>query len=157
MDGKCLIGLVVMVRNYSFLTITVRTDYTKGGITLDRKEKRKIRLQIIQILNEECGNCMYRKDNQFNSMCHRFCTFGKNMQQLQAKMEAKEEEKLQQAKEQPIKKFHKGRFTPEEEFYLLRHMDLYSLTHLANRLNRSLSSVSLKIKQLRRKKKEQVS
>lgn len=125
---------------------------------MDRKEKRKIRLDIIQILNDECGNCVYKKDNQFNIMCHRFCTFGKQMQELQAKLEITAEEiNVQAITKQPIKPYKKGRFSPEEEFYLIHHMDLYSLTHLANRLNRSLSSVSLKVKQLRKKKKKQVS
>ncbi|PKG23929.1 hypothetical protein [Niallia nealsonii] len=123
---------------------------------MDKGEKKKIRLEIIGILNTECSNCPYLKDNQFNKMCHHTCTFGKRMQELQVKMETKAEE-VKVMKKQSVKPYNKGRYTPEEEFYLLHHMDLYRLTHLANRLNRSLSSVSLKIKQLRRKKKEKVS
>jgi hypothetical protein len=112
----------------------------KGGKFVTRKEKKQIRLQIINLLDTHCSSCKERNERR-NSKCLTDCPIGKQMRHLSSMLE-------QNSAHGELKT---GKFTTEEEFYLWHHRDILTLDELAERLNRDKQSVYFKLWQLKKK------
>ncbi|MCX8047303.1 MAG: zinc-finger domain-containing protein [Anoxybacillus gonensis] len=104
---------------------------------MTREEKKQIRLQILQLL-DKCTGCKERHHGT-QSVCIISCPIGKQMQQLSVLL----------SKESP--RIKRGKWTEEEEFYLWQHKDIFDISELAARLERSELSVYSKLRQLEKK------
>lgn len=109
---------------------------------MTRKEKKQIRLQIINLLDTHCSSCGERNESS-SSLCLTACPIGKQLRRLSSMLEqgsiAVEE----------IKK--KGKWTAEEEFYLWHHRNTLTIDQLAEKLNRDEQSVYTKLWHLKKK------
>jgi predicted Rossmann fold nucleotide-binding protein DprA/Smf involved in DNA uptake len=114
----------------------------EGGKCLTRKEKRRIRLQITNLLDTHCASCNERLERK-NSICISSCPIGQQMQQLSSMLE-QEQVVVEETKK-------KGNWTKEEEFYLWNHRYILTLDQLAERLDRDVKSVYNKLYKLKKK------
>jgi hypothetical protein len=114
----------------------------KGGKFVTRKEKKRIRLQIINLLDTHCSSCNERNESS-NSLCLTSCPIGKQMRQLSSRLEQQSINVVNI--EQPTRK---GRWTAEEEFYLWHHRKSLTLEELAEKLDRDKNAVYLKLRRL---------
>ncbi|WP_141433008.1 zinc-finger domain-containing protein [Bacillus sp. 03113] len=114
---------------------------------MNRQEKRKIRLEINNLMDQECNSCKYQKktgDEKFN-FCLNECPVAKQLQSLSKKLESNA--KLSNS----IDEIKTGDWDDDEELYLLNHANRFPVAHLSMRLNRSPKSVRNKIGQLKEK------
>jgi predicted Rossmann fold nucleotide-binding protein DprA/Smf involved in DNA uptake len=109
---------------------------------LTRKEKRRIRLQITNLLDSHCASCNERLERK-NSICISSCPIGRQMQHLSSLLE-QEPAAIEESKK-------KGNWTKEEEFYLWNHRNIFTIDQLAERLDRDKQSVYNKLYKLKKK------
>jgi predicted Rossmann fold nucleotide-binding protein DprA/Smf involved in DNA uptake len=114
---------------------------------LTREEKRRIRLQIINLLDTNCASCNERLERKC-SVCISVCPIGKQMQHLSAMLE--QEEVVEEIVVAKTNK-KKGIWTEEEEFYLWHHRNILTPDQLAERLDRDVKSVYNKLYKLKKK------
>lgn len=122
---------------------------------MSREEKRQIRLEITELLNK-CQGCKYQySKGETPAYCSTVCPVGITMQTLSQKLIQDEKRKISV---EPVfeKPLVVGEWSPEEEFYLLNHINLFQVNHLSIRLNRAPKSVSAKISYLKRKYPESI-
>jgi len=117
----------------------------KIGI-VSREEKRRVRIQIHELIENECMGCQYRRGYENASFCVNECPVGRELKSLSISLEVEPTENKEQV-------LTKGSWTEEEVFYLSNHLDLYNVPHLAARLNRTPSSVYTKVNSLRKRRK----
>jgi predicted Rossmann fold nucleotide-binding protein DprA/Smf involved in DNA uptake len=113
---------------------------------LTRKEKRRIRLQITNLLDTHCASCNERLERK-SSVCISACPIGKQMQHLSSMLE--QEPTFETTVVTETKK--KGIWTEEEEFYLWNHRNILTPDQLAERLDRDIKSVYNKLYKLKKK------
>lgn len=119
---------------------------------MNRKEKRLVREKIISTLDSHCCNCKHEKAYYTKDpYCYEECPIGLKLQQLAAKLITDAEDVTAN---NPIKitkhriadpQLKCGKWSDEEELYLFNHLNHYSIEHLAERLQRSVSSVYGKV------------
>lgn len=92
-----------------------------------------------------------RSDYDAHRYCIENCEVSLELQHLSSTLSKQESENHSEDQHEKSE-VKTGRWTADEEFYLLNHMERYSVDHLAIRLNRSPQSIYSKIFQLRVKK-----
>jgi hypothetical protein len=122
---------------------------------MDRKEKKGIHLKIVHLLDQNCANCEFRSIKNSHTYCKENCLIGQELYQLASKLVSSDKEEIQSVAKQEINKepVKKGRWSSEEETYLINHYKLFTQKHLANRLNRSKRDVYNKIYNLKKMNK----
>jgi hypothetical protein len=139
------------------LVITVRTDFTRkegGALALTREEKRRIRREIISVLDAECNGCKYIKVRKTRDpYCADLCPVGERLQSLSA-MLIQDNELANEKKAKPKSEFKRRPWTEEEVLYLLNHSKYFSMEHLAEKLHRSVDAVYLKFCSLKKHEKQ---
>jgi hypothetical protein len=124
---------------------------------MTRQEKRTIRLEISKTLDTNCRNCKYFSG--YNKQICASCPVGISMQELNKKLEIHNKHSaLKPKKVMPkpmtddgINLQSKRRpWTEYEDFYLLNHSKLYTNAHLAEKLNRSVMAVTMRIGKIRK-------
>lgn len=118
---------------------------------MNRLEKKNVRLNMIRILDTRCRGCEMRSDYDAHRFCIENCDVSLELQHLSSTL-LKQEPENHSVDHQEKNEVKSGRWTSDEEFYLLNHMSRYSVDHLAERLNRSPQSIYSKIYQFRVKK-----
>ncbi|TCJ04880.1 zinc-finger domain-containing protein [Cytobacillus praedii] len=113
---------------------------------MSREIKRKIRIQIHELIESECMDCQYRRGYENAHFCVNECPVGKELKSLSESLEGKNKESSDQL-------LNKGRWTEEEVFYLLNHLDLFKIPHLASKLNRPPGAVHSKAASLKKRLK----
>jgi Zinc-finger len=108
-----------------------------------KKEKKQIRLQIIELLDTYCGPCNERH-HSMKSACLTTCSVGKQMRQLSSQLEEK------QICYVTVKGKKQGKWNDEETFYLWNHRHM-PIRRLAEKLNRDQKSVYNKLWRLKKK------
>ncbi|MGG3965000.1 hypothetical protein [Heyndrickxia faecalis] len=106
-------------------------------MTLTRKEKREIRLEICHHMDLYCKSCQIRGNKKINHntiYCRKNCLVGALLQDLAFKL-------IEDEKQLDYSLAKTGTWTEEEDFYLIHHASLYDDEHLARRLSRTLFSV----------------
>jgi hypothetical protein len=119
---------------------------------MDRKQKKDILLNITQLLDQKCAKCEYKYGKGSPSYCKENCSVFEELNNLSSKLINDEHPKKQEV----IKKKHgfkTGRWSNEDEFYLIHHAGLFSYEHLAKKLNRYPKDVYNKIWRLKVAKK----
>lgn len=116
---------------------------------LERSRKKRIRVLIHDTVEENCKGC---KENCSslgwkNEVCLTKCPVGQMLQSLSIKLVGDEAKGTYVSTGEPIKK---GRWTEDEELYLVNHAHLFAPMHLAVRLNRSPQTVNHKLWALRK-------
>lgn len=106
---------------------------------MERLEKKKVRLNLIHILDTKCKGCMMRGDRDAHNYCIKHCEVSMELQSLSASL----------INTTDIKG---TRWSEEEELYLAKHLGHYSVEQIANQLNRSPQSVISKIQRTGKKK-----
>lgn len=109
---------------------------------MNRLEKKRVRLNMIQILDTRCKGCMMRNDYDAHNYCIKHCEVSQELQHLSSQL-VKKNELVQGSK-----------WTKDEELYLINHMSLYTIDHMAHQLNRSPQSVISKIQRIGLKKSD---
>lgn len=132
---------VNLLKNNLYLILS---KWIKEGNVLDRKEKKKIRMNIIKVLDKHCGNCMMRTGHS-GKYCIDHCDVTNDLKKLSKKLNVK--------KDIVEPQYRTGKWTNDEEFYLLNHMHLYPLEHLSNQLNRDPQFVFNKMRRILEKQK----
>lgn len=87
-----------------------------------------------------------RNSYEGNQYCIKECSVGAELQRLSSILTKNEEQR------EPFKT-KSGRWSEEEELYLVNHMKLYSIDHMAVKLNREPQAVYNKIRRLTEKGK----
>jgi hypothetical protein len=117
---------------------------------MDRKEKKAIHLEITTLLDGNCAGCEYRSLKNSENHCKNYCQVGKELIRLSSLLmkepTVKEEKTIQ---EEIVDPFKKGRWSKDEELYLINHAKIFKHDHLAKRLNRSPRDVYNKLYHLR--------
>lgn len=118
---------------------------------MDRESKKAIRLKISSLLDERCAGCKYKSAYKSNDFCNNYCEIGRELVHLSSQLE-----RPQDVPEKPLsipeESFKKGRWSKDEELYLINHFKLFSRNHLAKKLNRSTSDIYNKLYRLKMKK-----
>lgn len=109
---------------------------------MTREEKKRLRMQIIRLL-DECDTCEYKTKKGASVTVCRGCPIGKRLTELSGHLE--KDARL---------------WDEEEERFLVENYDKMSYTQIAAELGRTPTSVQSKIKKMRRagliSKKKQV-
>lgn len=113
---------------------------------MERLAKKQIRMSIIRVLDSRCQTCMMRSGHN-GQYCLKECEVTTQLQKLSSQLPKNENVNDSE--------YRTGKWSNDEEFYLLNHMDHYSIEHLSRRLNRDPEFVCNKKKRLiaRRDKK----
>lgn len=110
---------------------------------LTKTEKRQLRLQAIQILDQHCQRCEYiSKLNSCMSVC-RQCPYGQQMQELSRPLWGTEDH------DDYFRSTRVGSWDPEDDFYLIHHYGVQPVEVLAARLGRTVSAIRSRIAKLR--------
>jgi hypothetical protein len=118
---------------------------------MNREEKRLIRKEICSLL-DSCNGCQYRIGHgEVPVFCTTVCPAGITMQALAAQLIADETVITSQKVTGISVPVIAGPWSSDEEFYLMKHLNLYKVGHLSQRLNRDPKSVSAKASYLRKK------
>jgi hypothetical protein len=115
---------------------------------MDRKRKRAIHLKITQLLDEHCTSCDFRGKNKSHSHCKHNCPIGKEFAIYSSMLEGTGNDHFAV----PEDSLNTGRWTKEEEIYLINHANIFKVDHLAKTLNRSHGSVWNKLTRLKKAK-----
>lgn len=99
---------------------------------MDRQEKRNIRLQICNILKENCSKCTTRQalslsQHEYEQYCFSNCHVPEELQQLVRLIEGSKQ--------------HSGRLNPDEVFYIVHNVPVHGVVKVAKKLNRSEETV----------------
>lgn len=117
---------------------------------MDRKEKRRIRSQINNILDSECRGCEYNGKNQ-NRVCNKECPVGIKMQEIsQVLFQDKKKQTSIFDTAFDLNDYTRRPWTIEEDYYLINHADLYSTLHLAQKFGRTPAAVQNRLNILRK-------
>lgn len=116
---------------------------------MDRLEKKKLRLEIEKILDEDCRTCPFNKDAEYYHHCRNICPSGLKMQAITDELAAGKLN-IYAPTTQERHKPRCGRWTKDEELYLVNHLKHFDVAHIAKRLNRDETSVWAKIQRLRK-------
>ncbi|MEB3752518.1 hypothetical protein MKY25_01545 [Geobacillus sp. FSL W8-0032] len=110
---------------------------------MTKTEKRRIRLQAIQILDQHCQRCEYHsKLNSCMSVC-RECPHGQRMQEISRPL-------WEENDFDPYFLSHRvGRWSRDEDFYLVNHYDVHPVEVLAARLGRTTEAIRKRIAELK--------
>ena len=110
---------------------------------MTKEEKRHIRMQVIQMLDQHCQQCeYYSKLNSCMSVC-RQCPYGQRMQELTRPL-------WEGCDTDPYFRSTKaGRWSREEDFYLIHHYDVLPIEALSARLGRTAESIEKRIAELK--------
>jgi hypothetical protein len=122
--------------------------------TLDREAKKKIRKQISVVLDAHCHVCPCIKSTKQN-LCSN-CPVSEKLKMLSSQLLEDEKPKSIPKMDTPKKSKKSGRWENDEVLYLINHYHLYPLKHLAEKLNRDISSVYNKAFRLHKLKKIQL-
>jgi Zinc-finger len=124
---------------------------------MTRKEKRAIRLEIINLLDEKCKRCQYSRGYQ-NKICIEDCPVGYEFQSLSQRLLVSKKKGSVDKKIEfdPENKSKRRPWTEEEDFYLLNHDGIVPRDHLAKKMNRTVHSVNSRIQLLKKLKNQQV-
>lgn len=113
---------------------------------MDRKLKKAINLKITQILDSKCALCEYRLEKNRATHCNEYCPVLGELQEYSSMLVSDEKKKVISKQEN---QFNKGRWSMDDEFYLIHHVGLFSNEHLAKKLNRSPKDLNNKIYRLK--------
>lgn len=114
-----------------------------------RSEKRKLRLDITKVLDGECALCECNTTGyERMQVCITTCPVGAKLKKLSQSLLS-----VDVANNSPSLPLQKGRWTDDEILYLVNHKDRYSISHLAERLDRSPDSVYQKLTHLNKKQR----
>lgn len=116
---------------------------------MSREEKRKIRIQIHELIDNECMGCQYRCGYENAHFCVSECPVGKELKTLSNSLE-------EAIPSEDVQALNKGHWTEEEVFYLANHLDQYKVPHLAAKLNRTPSSVYAKVISIQKRRKKRI-
>ncbi|MCL6571726.1 MAG: zinc-finger domain-containing protein [Bacillus sp. (in: Bacteria)] len=118
---------------------------------MDRKQKKTIRLKITQLLDDHCRGCEFRSVYKSHDYCNQYCLIGKELTTCSTMLLDKPV--VKKSAEENIGTMCSYRWTIEEEFYLINHASIFTINHLAKRLNRSYGAVHNKLCRLKKEKK----
>lgn len=114
---------------------------------MSREEKRKIRLELNDLLDRHCGGCEFKNGYENHRQCLNDCPIGEQLRSLTAMLVG---DINPNDEEVSVKK---GRWEQDEVNYLINHLPYFSVNHLAMRLNRDPKHVSGKIHRIKAKQK----
>ncbi|GCD83699.1 MULTISPECIES: zinc-finger domain-containing protein [Parageobacillus] len=117
---------------------------------MNKHEKKRIRLQISDLLDRYCRVCRERMQYR-DSVCLTVCPVSQEMQRLAAMLEDPPNDSKPAETPQNATPRRKGKWTAEEVFYLWHHRRVLTIDQLADRLNREPDAVFEKLRQLVRK------
>lgn len=111
----------------------------KCGQVVNKENERKIRSKIIRILDGNCTECFTRTNNYSihgqiyaYKYCNETCVIGQKLQLLG----------------QSLGDTKSPLWSNDEVNYLLHHHELFSIDHLADRLERTPEAVEIKLRRL---------
>ncbi|MCG6183295.1 hypothetical protein H1215_18660 [Anoxybacillus sp. LAT_38] len=103
---------------------------------MTREEKKRLRMQIIKLL-DECDGCKYKTDRQaVTTVCKR-CSIGKRLLKLGEKFKRR-------------KVVARTLWNEEEERFLVENYDKMTYQNIANRLGRTRRAIKAKVEKMRR-------
>ena len=111
---------------------------------MTREEKKRLRMQIIRLL-DECDVCKHRTELGASITVCKVCPIGKKMVEISSKLENIPKQ-LEYLDGKPLQMTWKE---TEEQFIIENH-DKMSYTQIADELGRTPTSVQSKIKKMRR-------
>lgn len=114
---------------------------------MERSEKRSLHLKISKLLDQYCLSCKFHSSKTSNKTCFETCNVGAELRRLSSLLVTDDNRDVQGKENSDQLK--RGCWSQEEEFYLINHMDIYKIDHLAMRLCRSPKSVYSKINRLK--------
>ncbi|MED5040664.1 hypothetical protein P9848_00860 [Geobacillus stearothermophilus] len=107
---------------------------------MTKDEKRRIRTMVIQILDQYCRSCEFFSVELASIRACRQCPHGKRMQELSRPL-------WRQDEAGPGGKT--GRWTEEEDFYILHHYGVQPIEVLSARTGRSIQAIRKRIETLK--------
>lgn len=111
---------------------------------MTREEKKRLRMQIIRLL-DECDVCKHRTELGASITVCRVCPIGKKMVEISSKLENIPKQ-LEYLDEKPLRMT----WRETEEQFIIENHDKMSYTQIAAELGRTPTSVQSKIKKMRR-------
>lgn len=118
---------------------------------MNRSEKKAIRIKILSTQDDFCKTCPIHRNHArakgsryAESYCIKNCQIGAQLKELGNQLT------------NAVAEAGSINWTSEEVLYLLNHVGLYSIDHIAARLNRDPNSVFAKYAKLKLQKKESV-
>jgi hypothetical protein len=118
---------------------------------MDRRQKKVIHLRIAQLLDDHCNGCEYRSINSSYLHCRNNCSIGKELNNCANMLLGIPI--IKEPVEETTGQLLKGKWSTEEEFYLLNHAKFFTVDHLSKRLNRSYRDVYNKLWRWKKDKK----
>lgn len=108
---------------------------------MTKTEKQRIRLKIAKILDTHCRQCKYFSMPNFRMSPCRQCPYGKRMQELSRPLWGEDREADLRGKT--------GRWTEDEDFYLLNHYGIQPIETLSARTGRSIQAIRKRLETLK--------
>lgn len=125
---------------------------------MDRDRKREIRIKINDLLDNECKHCEHYSWANHQDYCSRECKVGHEFFKLSRQLLLHDIENSNVDPEQEVSiPLKVGKWSHDEEVYLLNHSRFFNANHIAQKLNRSKSSVNYKLHQLRKRQRRKES
>ena len=100
---------------------------------MTREEKKRLRMQIIRLL-DECDTCEYKTKIGASVTVCRGCTIGKRLTELSGHLEKKDARLWDE----------------QEERFLAENYDKMTYQNIANRLGRTREAIKAKVEKMRR-------
>lgn len=118
---------------------------------MDRKLKRAINLKITRILDSQCPSCKYCLEKNRIVHCKENCSVFNELNRLSSMLvnDESKEKVLKPTIQENLSQVIKGRYSEEDEFYLIHHAKYFSKEHLAKKLNRDVHDIYNKIYRLK--------
>ncbi|MGG3808757.1 hypothetical protein [Geobacillus thermodenitrificans] len=108
---------------------------------MTKSEKRRIRMQVLEILDKYCQQCPYgHKNESYVPLC-RQCPHGQRMQELARPLWSNNGEASACGKT--------GKWTEEEDFYILNHYGVQPIEVLSARTGRSIQAIRKRLETLK--------
>lgn len=113
---------------------------------LSRDEKREIRKKITDLLDQYCQSCPNRKE--FHKNVCLGCSVLSQIQCLSKHLFDKNNNS-----EKVLGGVKTGKFTEDEDLYLMNHISHFDVDHISERLGRTTRSVTVRLNYLKQSKK----
>jgi hypothetical protein len=109
---------------------------------LSRDEKREIRMKITDLLDQHCRSCPNGKEHHKNVCLG--CSVLSQIQCLSKQLFDKNNNS-----EKVLGVVKTGKFTEDEDLYLMNHISHFDVDHISKRLGRTTRSVNVRLNYLK--------
>lgn len=134
------------VRILARLTLSI---YAKGGVDMTREQKKRLRLQLVKLL-DKCDGCEHIGTVNIGIHVCGTCPLGRQIRMIGKKLDGEK----QQSKrvKLPQGRGVKRKWTADEDRYLLEHYGWKTADEIAEALGRSRKAVMKRRQMLRQKR-----